>query len=300
MRRAFCCGGALLLSAVLLLTGSGCGKITPGGVDQEDAVRSLNTHLINDDLAAFARAALPPELHAQLKDAWKTGRTRWPLDELPLSARYPGALAALSAENAHAELMAVFDQQLAGAERDLRQSARMLSAFMVQFVQHQTDGLYSEHERAHYSQLIMAAGQWAAAAPLTDRERAGQALDLMIPAARKAGLNHDAAFAEAGIDDALDRIAPVMAAFKQVFTLYGLDLNLLLRQAQVKSFSHDDDQAEVELRYRLGQHDITAVIPVQQIEGRWYVSDFVRHVRELVNVQETNGETPGVVTATHQ
>jgi len=287
MRRAIRLGRIWLLSAALLLTGCGRdGKITSGGADQEDAVRTLNTHLINNDLAAFARAALPPDIHAHLSEAWQTGRTRWPLDELPLSAHYPGALAALSAENARAELMAVFDRQLAGAERDLRQSARLLSAFMVQFIQHQTNGLYSEHERAHYSQLITATGQWAAAAPLADRERAGQALDLMIPAARKADLGSDAAFAEAGMDDALDRIAPVMAAFKQALALYGLDINALLADARVHAFS----QSEVELRYWLGENEITAIIPVEQIDGRWYVSDFVRRVREAAHVPKTSRE----------
>jgi len=274
----------LLLSAVLLLAGCGHDNaITPGGTDQEDAVRTLNTHLINNDLAAFARTALPPELHAELGEAWKAGHTRWPLDEFPLSTRYPDVLAALSAEDARTELLAVFDQQLAGAERDLRQSARLMSAFMVQFIQHQGHDLYSENERAHYSQLIMAAGQWAAAAPLADRERAGQALDLVIPAARKAALGSDAAFIEAGMDESLRRMTPVMVAFKQALALYGLEIDALLADARVQTFN----QSEVELRYRLGAHEITAIIPVEQIDGRWYVSDFVRRVREVANIPET-------------
>jgi len=298
MRRAVCRGGALLLSAALLL--AGCGRdgptIIPGGADQEEAVRALNTHLINNDLAAFARAALPPELHAELGVAWKAGHTRWPLDEFPLSTHYPDVLAALSAEDARAELMAVFDQQLAGAERDLRQSARLLSAFMVQFIQHQGHDLYSENERAHYSQLIMAAGQWAAAAPLADRECAGQALDLLIPAARKADLGSDTAFAEAGMDESLNHFAPVMAAFKQALALYGLDINALLANARVQSFG----QNEVELRYRLGTHEITAIIPVEQIDGRWYVSDFVRRVRGALGAPWSNAEAPDAVAARPQ
>jgi len=293
----------VLLPGLLLL--SACERdaavtIEPGGARPVEAITALNTHLIHNDLAAFARAALPPALHAQLEEAWQAGHTRWPLDEFPFSSHHPAILAALSAEDARTELMAVFDQQLAGAEHDLRQSAQLMAAFMAQFIQHQGHDLYSDNERAHYSQLIMAAGQWAAAAPLADRERAGQTLDLLIPAARKAHLTNDAAFAEAGMDDALRRIIPVMAAFKQTLALYELDLNLLLTQARVKSFSQRGDQAEVELRYRLGQHDITAIIPVEQIEGRWYVRDFVRHVREAVNLQEANGDTPDAIAAIPQ
>jgi len=275
---------ALLLSALLLLTG--CRDGTPGGAHPEEAVSALNTHLIRNDLSAFARTALPPELHAQLEDAWTSGRTRWPLDEFPFAAHYPDVLAALSTEDARTELLTVFDQQLAGAERDLRQTARLLTSFMVQFIQHQSSNLYSEHERAHYSQLVMGTGQWAATAPLADHERAGQALDLLIPAARKADLASESDFAEAGMDVALSRIAPVMVAVKQVLTLYGLDLDRVLRGARVKPFRQNGTQAEVELRYRLGTHEVTAIIPVEQIGEHWYVSDFVRHVAAVVSPPE--------------
>jgi len=284
MRRAVRRGGAWLLSAALL---AGCGRddvevAEPGGSRPVEAIATLNTHLINNDLAAFARAALPPDLYAQLGEAWQAGHTRWPLDEFPFSSHYPDILAALSAAHAHTELMQVFDQQLAGAERDLRQTALLMSAFMAQFIQHQGHDLYIEHERAHYSQLITAAGRWASSAPLADRTRAAQALDILIPAARKADLTSDAAFAEAGMDGSLHRLAPVMAAFKQALTLYGLALDPSLNEAKLQLRSRNGDSAEVQMRYRLGADEISADIEVQQIDGRWYVSDFVRHATDAL------------------
>jgi len=255
---------------------------SPGGARPVEAIAVLNTHLINNDLAAFARAALPPELHAKLSDAWQAGRTRWPLDEFPFASQYPAALVALSANDAHAELMQVFDRQLAGAERDLQQSALLMSAFMAQFIQHQDETPYSEHERAHYSQLITAAGRWASSAPLADRTRAAQALDILIPAARKAELTSDAAFAEAGMDGSLHRLAPVIAAFKQALALYGLELDTVLSEAKLQLRSRDGDRAEIQMRYRLGADEISASIEVEQIEGRWYVQGFAGRVADAL------------------
>jgi len=277
----------LLVGVSVLLAGCGSEPPPPGGSSPVEAVARLNTHVLENDLAGFARSALPPELYAQLDAAWSSGHTRWPLDELPFASQYPEALAALSAEDAETEWMQVFDRELAGSERDMQQAVLLMSMFMTQFIQQQGDVLYSEHERAHYSQLITAFGQWAASAPLADRARAAQALDLMIPAAREAGLGSAAAFAEAGMEGALNRLAPVIAAGKHSLALYGLDLDVILAEARLQRLKHSGDDAEVELRYRLGGHDITAVIPVQQIDGRWYVSDFIRHARDAVNAAES-------------
>src|SRR5690606_8733334 len=68
---------------------------TPG-----ETVRLLTAHLADGRLDAFARDAVPPDLHAQLEQAWREGRTRWPLDQLPFAPHIPRAMAALSAPGA--------------------------------------------------------------------------------------------------------------------------------------------------------------------------------------------------------
>jgi len=276
--RNFCISAALLVALLLpSCRHDDAATDDSGGAHPTQAISLLNMHLVNNDLAAFARAALPPERHARLDQAWTTGSTRWPLDEFPLAAHYPSVLAALSADNAHAELMAIFDQQLAGAEADLQQTALLMSVFMTQFIQHQDTTWYSESEQAHYSQLVAAAGHWASTAPLADRARALQGLELLIPAARTTGLTSEAAFAEAGMDEALRRLTPVLAAFKHALALYGLDLNAVLSAMQLQVSARSGDQAEVQMRYRLGTRDISASVQVEQLEGRWYVSDLLRH-----------------------
>ena len=64
--------------------------------------------LRRDDLAAYARHAVPPALHAQLETAWGEGRTLWPLTELPLDAKFQGFLSALAAPGSEQQLLAAF------------------------------------------------------------------------------------------------------------------------------------------------------------------------------------------------
>src|SRR5690606_36162478 len=74
----------------------------PGAARPAQAVRLLTRHLRDDALDAYARDAGPPDLHARLETAWHEGRTRWPLDELPLGEHLPGMLAALEKPDAEA------------------------------------------------------------------------------------------------------------------------------------------------------------------------------------------------------
>ena len=48
---------------------------------------------------------------------------------------------------------------------------------------------------------------------------------LPAPKARSSGIDDDADFAALGMDDSLDRLQPVFAAFKRAFAGYGLDLD---------------------------------------------------------------------------
>lgn len=244
------------------------------------AVRTLSRHLRDNDLQAFARDAVPPALHAQLEAAWRDGRTRWPLDELPFDDRLPSMLRALSAPGAEASLQRVFDKQFSGARAQIAGAAASLGVFGAQYIQQQ--GHYSAEERQHYAQLIQAASRWGVSAPLADRARAQAALAELTRAARQAGLASEADFRTAGLDESLRRLGPFAAAFKQALVLYGLDLDASLDAMQVTLQQQTGDTARVRMRYRVGAQEIDTVVSVRRIDGRWYLDDYLRHARAAV------------------
>ncbi|MGN6513100.1 MAG: hypothetical protein ACTHKZ_05920, partial [Lysobacteraceae bacterium] len=212
-RFAIVVSAAFLLAAVVLA--GGCQG--PAGTPAEppaDAlppgpartVEALNASLRDNDFAGFARMAVPPDLHARLEEAWTAGRTRWPLDELPFAAHLPGMLQALAVPGSETRLMAVFDRQFAGADRQLHGAAVSLGVFGSRYVQ-TADG-YGDAERQHYTQLIQAAAGWSTHAPLADRARARRGVALLAAAARRTGLAAPGAFRKAGMDASLCRIRP--------------------------------------------------------------------------------------------
>ncbi|TWT22433.1 hypothetical protein FQY83_05255 [Luteimonas marina] len=246
---------------------------TPG-----ETVRQLTAHLRDSDLEAFARDAVTPALHAQLDTAWREGRTRWPLDQLPFAAHLPRAMAALSAPDAEKTLQQGFDRQLANAS--LAQAAEFLTVFTVQYILQQGD--FSVSEREHYPQLVQALGAWAGQAPIGDRKRAQAAIATMAAAAREAQLDSDDAFAEAGMSTGLQRMSRVLATGKQVLAAYGFDLDADLRDMQVQLQSQTGDLARVRMQYALAGTPIDTVVNLERRDGRWYVSDFLRHAEAAV------------------
>lgn len=252
----------------------------PGAAKPAEAVRLLTRHLHDNALDAFARDALPPQLHAQLETAWREGRTRWPLDELPFGERMPRILAALAAPGSEARLRQVFDRQFANADREIDSAAATLGLFGVQYVRGEDD--FSEDEREHYSQLITAASRWAQGAPLSDPARARAAIAELATAARRTGLASEADFARLGLRESLRRLSPFVAASKQTLADYGLDLDASLGALDASLQSQTGDTARVRMRYALGGEAIDAVIEVERHDGRWYVSDFLRHAEAAV------------------
>lgn len=244
------------------------------------AVQALTAHMRNGDFAAFARDAVPPDLHGPLQAAWAAGDTRWPLDELPFSDHLPDVLAALAAPDAEDALMAAFDRQFADSGREIRAAAATLGLFGVQYLAHQGD--FSEHEREHYAQLVTALAQWAARAPLADRARAEAAVARLATAARAAGPTTADGMAEAGMDATLRRLGAFSLEARAVLAGYGLDLDAAFDSVEARLQVQTGDRATVRLRYMLAGAPIDTVVALERIDGRWYLSDYLRHAREAV------------------
>lgn len=278
----------LLLAALTACTLAACkpdasdtgSRSTAGATKPAEAVRLLTQHLHDNDLEAFARDAVPPALHPQLEQAWRDGRTRWPLTELPFDERLPQLLAALSAPGSEKKLQLVFDRQFSGAHAELKAAAMSLGLFGVQYIR--SEGDYSDDERQHYAQFVQAISQWGTSAPLGDPQRARRVIPQLTTAARRTGLASEADFRNNGMQASLRKLGPFMATAKKSLATYGLDLDDSLSGLQASLQQQTGDRARVRLRYTLGGSDIDTVVGVERRGGRWYLSDYLRHAEAAV------------------
>lgn len=280
-----------LAACLLLLVGcqpAPVSNTTDGAVPHDqpatrpvDAAYLLRDRLLQHDGAGFAKIAVPPTLYAELETGWRAGRSRWPLDELPLDARIPRMLAALQAKDADKALMRTFRKQFAGADADIDQAVRTLVIFGSEYVDKDPD--YTAEERQHTAQAIAAIGHWALAAPLSDPKRAQFFFSALSAAAVRSGIDGSArwqAFANLGMTQSLNRLSPFFATLLvQLHQQYGLDSDAALRSLRVSLQQQTGDQATLRLQYTLAGQPIDALVPAERIDGHWYLSDFVRHAR---------------------
>lgn len=269
--RVFFAAGA----CALLLACQRTPPAVPGGERPTQAVLQLAQHLRANDAAGFATAAVPPTLHARLETAWRTGRSRWPLDELPLEDRLPAMLATLAEDDARNTLQKTFDRQFANAGDDLRSAAASLGVFGVEYIRNEGD--YSAAERDHYAQTVAALSRWASGAPLSDAKRARGAIAILTTAARRTGIATPEDLANLGMDESLQRLGPFLGAVKQVFATYGLDLDATFDGLRATLVQQTGDTATVRLRYTLGKQPVDTLLVVQRIDGRWYLEDYLRN-----------------------
>lgn len=276
---------ACLLALFLLACRPPTPEAGPGAARPADAILVPARHLRDNDLTGFAREALPPALHADVAGAWPAG-ARWPLDELPLDQQLPAVLAALAAPDAGTHLRAAFDRHFAGAQGELQRAVETLGVFGLQYVDN--DPALDPHQRDRHAQQIRALAAWATTAPLADRTRAGQAIDLLVDATGRSGLDSDEALAAAGMADALTRLAPVLAAAKQALAGYGLDLDASLDSLTATLERQTGDTALVRVRQTLAGAAIDTLVAVERHDGRWYRSDHLHNARRAVS----NARTP--------
>jgi hypothetical protein len=282
----------LLAAATCALLLASCQRTppaTPGGDRPTQAVLQLVERLRANDAEGFATVAVPPALHERLETAWRTGRSRWPLDELPLEDRLAPMLAALAAPDARVGLQNTFDRQFANSGDELRSAATSLGVFGVEYIR--TEGDYSAAEREHYAQTVAALSRWAAKAPLSDPRRARGSIALLTTAARRTGITSQEDLAEHGMSGSLARLGPFLAATKQVFATYGLDLDATFDGFDAQLVQQTGNTATVRVRYSLAGQDVDALLAVERVDGRWYLQDYLRNAEASLEGPETRAPT---------
>ena len=266
-----------------------------GAATPELAVQNMMQALQSNGLERVPCVATPPVMATRLELAWREGRSRWPLTELPLSNKLAPVLGALTPPDAEKKLKRRFDASLAGQTKALHETARGLGLFAVRYLQKEGD--YSTEERAHYAALIVALGTWAEQAPLGDKKIGHDSIDLLVAAARESGLREEAGIREAGMRGTLRAVSPLFAAAKDALRKYGLSLDDILGSVTVTRSDDESDpeRARLHVTYRVAGSDVSTDVDVERREGLWYTSGLLAAAEKAINAPQVTIDKPVLV-----
>lgn len=266
-----------------------------GAATPELAVQNMMQALQSNDLARIPCLATTPLMATRLELAWREGRSRWPLTELPLSNKLVPVLGALTEANADKTLKARFDKSLAGQTPALHDTARGLGLFAVRYLQR--EGEYTTEERAHYAALIVALGAWAEKAPLGDKTIGHNSIDLLVAAARESGLRDENGIREAGMRGTLRALSPLFAASKDALRNYGLSLDDIIGSVTVSRSDDESDaeRARVHVTYRVAGQSVSTDVNAERRDGLWYTSGLLAAAEKAINAPQVKMDKPVLV-----
>ena len=267
--------------------------------DPVGAIQAQARALRANDLAAYGRLSLPPELYARTVARWDEEVARAePVDPAD-AAEYDEMMSRLLADDAEQALLRDLEPKLQQFESEMAGQWPMMQAtagiFLTAAIQANED--LSEADKAHGSELVSGLLAWAQPALFTDRDRAraavaaavGTARELQLPTLADArALKHGEAMAKGGI---------ALAGAKAVAKAYDLDLDAALDGVQAELVSSEGDQATVKVSYPLLGKTIAFEQRMVRVGEGWYSADAVREAEQaLAEVDAGADGATGVAT----
>lgn len=275
----------LLLAALAL---SACSQRDADGEraanDPTRAVEKLIRSVHDNDLNAFRKLWLPADLRAKIEAKFEAERATLPSSSDADKAQFAQMLGELTADGAEDRLLAEIEPVLAKFEKEvaaqLPMAVAMGSGFAAAAI-NESDTL-NRDQKQHFNAILDALTPWAIKLPLGDREKARAAISALVASARKLELTDLDAVRTLTLDQLLDKAGIVLAGFKQVLAVYGLNLDQSLAGAQVTLLEKTDGKANVKVNYTLLDTPVSFEIAMLERDGHWYSADGIANAEKAL------------------
>lgn len=236
--------------------------------DPVTAVKDIASALRDNDFDRLSHITVSPDLYAQMETRYKEEAAKRPAPTAEQSKQFTDAIAKYTAADAEQKLFAEIQPKLAEAGPQIPMLVGMMSGMAGQSIA-QSDKL-SADEKTQANAALTAIVKWATTAPLSDPEKAKQAIKVVVGTARDLKLTTLDAMQKLSFSEFVQKYGMAFGGLRKTLAVYGFDTDKSLDSVKVEKKSEDGDNAVVTVSFTLLDAAIKADVPMVKIDGRWY------------------------------
>ena len=246
--------------------------------DPVTAVKDLATSIRDNDFNRLTHIMVPPADYAKLVANYQADAAKLPPPSPEDSKRFADQLAQFTAPDAEDKLFAQIQPKLATMGPQIPMGVAMMSGMAGQGIQN-NDKL-SASDKTQATAVLTAITKWATTAPLSDPDKAKQAIKVVCATARDLKLTTLAASQKLSFDDAVQKVGIAAGGLRKTLAVYGFDSDKALDSVKATKTSENGDTAVIAVTYTLLDTPVNGEVTMVKRDGRWYSADLVKSVED--------------------
>jgi hypothetical protein len=271
----------IALLTALAAAGVGCnqqsstGSATPAAIvapsTPDGAISASVSALRNNNVAALLDNALPAAEVAKIKTEWHNDMTKDPVTDEERK-QFADNMTKLTAPDAEAKMYAEIEPQLKEFDAKTAQQMPMMIAMGQSFAQSaiQQNKDMTDAQKTQAEALLAATAKWAGSVKFTDPALIKSAIAVICKTARALNLKSVDEARALSYDQAMQKAGIMLGGVKQVFAVYGLNMDKALESVKAETVATTGDTAKVKVTYTAFDQPFTTDSDLVRVDGKWY------------------------------
>jgi hypothetical protein len=273
----------IALAAAIAALAAGCGssETTAPGAAPAAAIAAPSTPdgaasasvaaLRANNVSAFLNNALPAGELAKLKADWNKDINKDPVTDEDRK-QFTDTMAKLTAPDAEAKMYAEIEPQLKDFDAKTAQQMPMMIAMGQGFAQSaiQQSKDLNDSQKQQAQAMVDATATWAQTVKFTDPALVKSAIAAISKTARDLNLKSIDEARALSYDQAMQKAGIMLAGVKQVFAVYGLNMDKALDSIKVETAAMTGDTAKIKISYTAFDQPFSTESDLVKVDGKWY------------------------------
>lgn len=271
----------LATAGLTLLLLAGCkGNSNEAAKDPVTATKDIAAAIRANDYDRLSHIIVPPDLYAKLDAKYKDEAAKRPAPTAEEQKQFTDQMTKMTAADAEDKLFAEIQPKLAQIEPQAKMMVPMVAGMAGQGIQSSTT--MSAAEKTQASALLTAITKWATTAPLSNPDKAKEAIKVLVKTARDLNLTTLDDAQSLSFQQTMQKTGTFVGGLRNALAVYGFDTDKALASVNATKKSETGDNAVVTVTYSLLDTPVTVDVDMVKRDGRWYSADAVKNVETML------------------